>query len=57
MNGTIIDIPGIIVHVNPIELEDSTDVAHVLTISDEDRTITLNISYGKITEIRSSFDK
>lgn len=57
MNGTIIDIPGITVHVNPIELEDSTDVAHVLTISDEGRIITLNISYGKITEIRSSFDK
>ena len=52
MNGTIIDISGITVNVNTIDLEDSTDKASVLTIRDEaGEQITLNISYGKITEV------
>ena len=52
MNGTIIDISGITVNVNTIDLEDSTDKASVLTIRDEaGEQITLNISYVKITEV------
>lgn len=50
MNGTIIDISGITVSVTPIDLEDSTDKAHLLRITDGNKTITLTISYGRITE-------
>ena len=49
LNGTVIDIPGVAVQVIPIDLEDSTDIAHVLTITDGQTTININISYGKIT--------
>lgn len=60
MNGTVIDIPGITVDVVPISLENSTDIAHVVTIKDKEREIKLEILYGKITQItneqiRSSF--
>lgn len=49
MNGTIIDIPGISVSVNPISLEDSTDKAHVITIKDEyGKQVQITIAFGKI---------
>lgn len=51
MNGTVIDIPGITVGVIPIELENSTDKSHIVTIKDNVREITLHISYGQITQI------
>lgn len=51
MNGTVIDIPGITVDVIPISLEHSTDQAHIVRIRDKEREITLEISYGKITQI------
>lgn len=51
MNGTVVDIEGITVSVIPIELENSTDKAHLLTIKDNNRVITLSISYGQITQI------
>lgn len=46
----IIDIPGIKVDVIPVELQDSTDKAHLLVISDGVKEITLTISYGRITD-------
>lgn len=59
MNGTVIDISGLSVKVIPIDLEDSTDKAHLLIISDGNKEITLTISYGRITdeEIRCNFNK
>ena len=52
MNGTIIDIPGISVSVNPISLEDSSDKAYVINIKDSyGRIVTLEVIYGKITNI------
>lgn len=48
MNGTVIDIPGITVSVTPIELQDSTDAAHLLTITDGNKSIQITIAYGKI---------
>jgi hypothetical protein len=55
MNGTIIDIQGISVSVNPYELQDSTDKAHTITIKDNNnKVVTIEVSYGTITEIRSS---
>ena len=48
MNGTIIEIPGISVSVIPIELEDSTDTAHLITISDGKKEISIQVAYGKI---------
>ena len=50
MNGTVIDISGLSVKVIPIDLEDSTDKAHLLIISDGNKEITLTISYGRITD-------
>lgn len=59
MNGTVIDIPGITVSVTPIELQDSTDTAHLLTITDGNKQIIITISYGRITDetVRCSFNK
>ena len=59
LNGTVIDITGITVQVIPIEMEDSTDKAHLLTITDGFKTITLTITYGRITDeaIRGNIDK
>ena len=58
MNGTVIDIPGVTVTVNPIELEDSTDMAHLISINDGKKEISITIIYGRITEttekVRSS---
>jgi hypothetical protein len=56
---TDIDIDGISVQVIPIELEDSTDIAHLLTFTDGFKTITITISYGRITDetIRCNIDK
>ena len=61
MNGTVIDINGISCSVNPIELQDSTDKANIITISDGDREVKIEIIFGKITQItnekvRSSID-
>ena len=61
MNGTIIDILGISTSVTPIEMQDSTDKAHIITISDGIRKIQIEVIYGKITqlaneEIRSNID-
>ena len=50
MNGTVIDITGITVDVQTIDLEDSTDKAYLLTIKDEFKQVTLTISYGRITD-------
>jgi hypothetical protein len=59
LNGTVIDIDGISVQVIPIEMQDSTDNAHLLTITDGFKTITITISYGRITDeaIRCNIDK
>lgn len=59
LNGTVIDIDGISVQVIPIEMQDSTDNAHLLIIKDGFKTITLTISYGRITDeaIRCNIDK
>lgn len=52
MNGTIIDIPGISVNVNPISLEDSMDKAYVITISDKfGEEVKMQIVYEKITNV------
>lgn len=52
MNGTVIDIPGISVSVNPISLEDSSDKAYVINVKDSyGKIVTLEISFGKITNI------
>lgn len=48
------EIQGITIKVDTIDLQDSTDTAEVLTISDGDKTITINICYGKIKQIRCS---
>ena len=50
MNGTVIDIDGLSLQVIPIELEDSTDKAHLLVITAGHKEITLTISYGRITD-------
>lgn len=52
MNGTVIDIQNIFVNVIPIYLENSTDKAYILEITDKEKKITIEISYGKIKEIR-----
>lgn len=57
MNGTVIDIPGISVSVNPVYLQGSTDCAHIIEIKDKfGNSSTIHISYEKITyaENRSS---
>lgn len=48
MNGTVIDIQGISVMVNPISMEDSTDMAYNLTITDGKKEVTIQIAFGKI---------
>lgn len=53
MNGTVIDIPGISSIVIPIEMEDSTDKAYIISISDGNKQVELYISYGKITELNT----
>jgi hypothetical protein len=50
MNGTVVDIDGLSVKVIPIDLEGSTDKAHLLEITDGHKIITLSISYGRITD-------
>lgn len=50
MNGAVIDISGITVNVNPIEMQDSSDVAHLITITDGDKLIEITILYGKIVD-------
>jgi hypothetical protein len=61
MNGTVIDIIGINVNVNPIEMQDSSDMAHIITISDGKRKVQITVIYGNITqltneEVRSNID-
>ena len=52
MNGTIIDIPGINVNVNPISLEDSSDKAYVITFKDEHgHNLKIETAFGKITNV------
>lgn len=51
MNGTVIDIPGITVNVLPIDLQDSSDQSHILSIGDGKRMITIQVVYGNITQI------
>lgn len=54
MNGTVIDIPGIVVSLSPITQEHSTDVAHVIEIKDEKGNyVSVSVSFGKITLIES----
>lgn len=55
MNGTLIDIAGITVNVQPIDMEDSTDKAYVVTFKDNrDKQVELIISYGQITEVNET---
>ena len=54
MNATQIEIQGININVLPIDLQDSTDMAHNLTISDNKQSLTIIIINGEIKEIRSS---
>lgn len=52
MNGTVIDIAGISCNVYPIDLEDSTDKAYLVTFKDNrGKVVELVISYGQITEV------
>lgn len=51
MTGTVIQIPGINVDVIPIDLEGSTDKSYLMKISDINKDIVIEISYGKITNI------
>jgi len=46
------NIPGITCTVTAIDMEDSTDQAHVIGVKDENgRTVTINVAFGKITEV------
>ena len=55
MNGTLIDIAGITVNVQPIDIKDSTDKAYVVTFKDNrDKIVELIISYGQITEVNET---
>ena len=51
MNGTIIEIDGIIVDVATIDLQDSTDKAHTITIRDNEQGVKIEVAFGKITNI------
>lgn len=51
MNGTVIDIPGIHASVIPIEMQDSTDMAHIISIRDGKIEVLIEINYGKIISI------
>lgn len=51
MNGTVIDVLGISCSVNKIEMQDSTDKATVITLSDGEREVKIEILYGKINQI------
>jgi hypothetical protein len=54
MNGTVIDIPGIVINVQTIHLEHSTDVSNVIDIRDEKGNyVRLSVCYGKISLIES----
>lgn len=54
MNGTVIDMPGITVNVNPITCEHSTDLAYIVELKDQhDHKVTVSICYGKITSIET----
>lgn len=51
MNGTIIDIPGITVHITSHELLHSTDMAHTIVFKDSDgKTLKIIASFGRITD-------
>lgn len=51
MNGTVIDINGISVQVIPITMEDSTDMAYLISIKDNKKELLISVSYGQITNI------
>jgi hypothetical protein len=55
MNGTLIDIQGITVSVTPIEMQDSTDKAYIISISDERKITNITVIYGRIEEVCCSF--
>lgn len=58
MNGTIIDIPGINVNVNPVSMEHSPDCAHVIEIKDQHgKVITICTAFGKITKVETNHTK
>ncbi len=57
MNATQIEIQGINISVLPIDLQDSTDMAHILTINDTKQTLTITIINGEIKEVCSSKHK
>ena len=51
MNNTVINIEGIKVLHSIINLEDSMDKAHILTIKDEHGSeVKIEITFGKITD-------
>jgi hypothetical protein len=54
MNGTVIDIEGISVNIKHIYMQDSTDKAYILTLSDGKNEVNISIIYGKIESVRSS---
>lgn len=51
MNATLIDIPGLTINQQAVGLEDSTDKAYTLNISDGNNKIQIEICFGKITNI------
>jgi hypothetical protein len=54
MKGTVIDIPGVVVNVSTIHLENSTDVSSVIEIKDEKGNyVRVSVCYGKICLIKS----
>lgn len=58
MNGTIIDIPGISVSINPVSLHGSTDSAYIIEIKDKyGNSANIHITYDKITYAENSNSK
>lgn len=52
MNDTSINIPGIIVTHEIINMQDSTDTANIIVIKDEyGQEIRINTCFGKITDV------
>lgn len=52
MNNTVINIQGIHVNQEVINLEDSTDTANVLSIKDEHgQEVRITVCFGKITDV------
>lgn len=54
MNGTVVDIPGILITQLHVDLENSTDKSHVLKIEDGKIEVVIEFCFGKITSIKEN---